>query len=320
MHYTRRELLDDFVALVGDKGDSETRDLASGCLNRALLDLWMQRPWRAFRSPTPLSLTLVPNQRSYPLPDYFGRVGTGEVRNATRGGAIQRLEDGELEHDYPHAGTSLEVSGIPKRYEIAGSVGVQVQPDPVGGWALEAVSSSGGDVDVDVEIAGTQTTGWTRAAVRLNGVVAVALGTWLSVDEASKAYTQTATPVTAGTSSRGTVTIRRVGVWTVLQTLLSQESARQHDVLTLYPKPNAADVVVLPVIRKPKRLFQDADPVPDLWAPALFEAMLIDWQVITGELALPTALSTPRPKLLELIAFENQQHGTIHKKAFGMGA
>ena len=40
---------------------------------------------------------------------------------------------------------------------------------------------------------------------------------------------------------------------------MEQESAKEHNVLTVYPTPASADVLAVPIIRRPKRLLHDAD-------------------------------------------------------------
>lgn len=318
MHNTRRELLDDFLIFVGDKDDDEARTIAEGCLTRALLTIWLKLPWRAYRSPVPLELTLVPNQRRYALPDYFGRIGPGEIRNATRGGErLHRLQDGELEARFPVAGTSFEQPGIPQRYEIAGTCGVYQQP-AVTGEIIEVTSEHENDTDVVVSIAGDDELGrWTRDEVTLDGRNAVEIGTWSFIDEVGKSFVKGTDAPTPWTTSRGIVTIRKQSDGTVLQTLFPQESSKQHDILAIFPKPNAADTLLLPIIRKPKRLFEDADALPDLWAPALFEEMSIDWQVNAGELQPGAAAAMARPRLDDLVGFENQQKPHANKRPFG---
>jgi hypothetical protein len=317
VHQTRRELLDELLAFVNEPNDPDARNTAEGCLNRALTTLWLQLPWRVFRSPVPLQVTLTASQARYALPDYFGRVGPGRVRNLTRNGAwLRRLQDGELERCFPATGTTGETPGNPEAYELAGTCGVHTQP-AVTGDALEALSDSAADVDIVVAIDGDDANGrWTRNQVTLTGVNPVALGTWSFVDECAKAYQATSTPVTEGTSSRGAVTIRKTAGQTEIQKLFAQESAKDHPVFTVFPKPVSADVLAIPVIRKPKRTFRDADPLPDLWGPAIFEQMLIDWQVNTGELTVAAAMAVPRPKFVDLAAYENQDKGRRHKQPF----
>lgn len=318
MHSTQRELLDAFVSFVGDAADDTSRSIAAGCLSRALTQLWIKHPWRIFRSPAAWQLTLAADQAQYALPDYFGRVGPGEVRNLTQAGRpLPRLQDGELERAFPLTGTDDEIAGEPKRYEIAGTCGVHTQPD-VTGEVLEVLSNDADDVDVEVAIAGDDAYGrWTRALVTLMGSTPVSLGTWSYVDELGKAYADAAIAETPNTSSRGTITVRKTSDTTELQTLFRHESAKAHDVLTLYPKPDAAYVLAFPVIRKPKRLIAGADAIPDLWTPALWEEMLVQWGMSGGDLTIAAAGAVPRPNFIELVQLENQQKGRAMKRPFG---
>lgn len=306
MHKSRRELLDDIVAFMGESNDTAARDIAERLLNRCFTTIWLKHPWRQFRSPVPFQLTLTVDQARYALPDYFGRVGPGKVRNLTRGGwPLDALADGDTDRRYPQAGTTDETSGPPEAYELAGVCGVATQP-AVTGEALEVVSTDGSDTDVVVAISGDDADGkWTRNQVTLSGTTAVAIGTWSFVDEFAKAYVASATPATELTSSRGTVTLRKVSGATPLQTLFSLESAKEHTILTLFPPPSAADTLAIPILRRPKRLYHDADPVPDLWEPVLWEEIGIQWKVNTGEMSLAEALTLPRPAYVDLVAFDN---------------
>jgi hypothetical protein len=184
------------------------------------------------------------------------------------------------------------------------------------GEALEVLSDDAGDVDVYATVTGQDGAGrWTRNQVLLQGLAAVALGTWSYVDEFAKAYAAASTPATAFTSSRGNVTLRRAAGAIERQKLFPQESAREHPVLTLYPKPSAADILAIPVIRRAKRLFHDSDPLPDLWEPALLEDMLIYWKQNTGEADLAAAVA-PRPALADLLATDNESRGPNYTVPF----
>jgi hypothetical protein len=317
MHQTRRELLDEFVRFVGDDADPTALSIAGAALQRAMTTIWLDRPWSLYRSPVPITLRLVVNQARYSLPDWFGRIGPGEVRNVSLGGQpLPRLADGQLEEDYPTAGTDFEVAGRPRRYELVGVSGVHTQP-LVTGEALEVVSSSTEDVAVRCLLAGTDAQGvWSRRQVTLSGATAVPIGTWGFVDEFGKAYPEGTDPDTV-LSSAGTVTLRKVADATELQALLPQEAAREHRIFMVYPKPSIADVLTIPVVRKVKRLLYDADPLPEDWIPALWEEMGIEWQVNLGELSRAQASAAPRPKLAQLIGYENQQQPAIRKKPFG---
>lgn len=305
MHLSRREFLDDFVTFVGEESDADARNVAERLLNQTLTKLWLRRAWAMYRSPVPLQITLAVNQRRYALPDYFGRVGPGEVKNATRSGTpIHPLRPGDLEQRYPLAGTAFEVADLPSAYEITGLTGVHTQPNVVG-EALEAVSDHASDTDVRVVVTGDDVTGrWTRVQATLTGTSAVALGTWSYIDEFGKSYTAGVTPATELTSSRGSVTLQTVSTPVELQKLFAYESAKEHPVLTIFPKPSAADVITMPLIRKMKRLLYDADPLPDLWEPMIHEEMIYQWKVNTGELSPIAAASAPRPCFIDLLAHE----------------
>lgn len=308
MHQSRRELLDDFVQFMGETADDEARNIAERLLNRALTTIWLKHPFAAFRSPVPFELTLTVNQIRYALPDYYGRVvPPGALRNLTRTGApIWPRQPGDLAIDYPRSGTTEEVAGYPRSYEIAGVCGVHTQPASTG-EALEVLSGDPNDTDVVVAISGDDATGrWTRNQVTLNGTVPVAIGTWTFVDELAKAYRATATPATELTSSRGSVTLRKITGAVELQKLFTQESAKEHAVLAVYPKPVSADTLAIPILRRPKRLFQDADALPDLWQPALWEEMSIEWGVNCGDIPRQQAGVIPRPALIDLVAFDNE--------------
>jgi hypothetical protein len=320
MHLSQRELLDDFMTFVGESGDTAARAIAARALNRALTVIWMRHPWAIFRSPVPFQLTLVVNQSRYSLPDYFGRVGPGKIRNMTRGGCpLEPRQPGGLDRDYPWYGTTQEQAGLPMTWEIAGMSGVHTQP-AVTGDPLEVVSDGVGDTDIVCAIAGDDGNGnWTRNQVTLNGTSAVSIGTWAYVDEFAKAYQASSTPSTDLTSSRGNVTLRKVSGLTELQKLFSQETAREHAILTLYPKPSTADVLAIPVVRRPKRLLHDADSIPDLWEPAVWEEMLIQWAVNKGDISLAAAAGAPRPALIDLIAEDNRTKPTPHTRPYTRG-
>jgi hypothetical protein len=311
VHSTRREFLDDFLQFVGEKDDANARILAGRLLNQAVTEIWLKHPWRVYRSSVPLKLTLTINQARYALPDYVGRVGPGRCRNSTRGGCIiNQVPTGQLDQRDPVHDTSSEQAGAPREWDLVGGCGVATQPLPAG-EALEVLSDNAADTDVVVAIAGDDSTGaWTRNQVTLNGPNAVPIGTWSFVDDFGKSYQASSTPVTDLTTSRGTVTLRKAtDHTTVLQRLFAQESAREHPIFVVYPKPFAADTLLLPIIRKPKRLLQDADPIPDLWDPMVWEEMLVQWMVNTGDLTLAAAMQLPRPKFLEMVSFDNLQDG-----------
>jgi hypothetical protein len=84
----------------------------------------------------------------------------------------------------------------------------------------------------------------------------------------------------------------------------------------VYPKPSSADTIAIPVIRRPKRLFHDADPVPDLWEPALLEEFGLQWAVNRGDMSIAQANESPHPALIDLIAHENAVGPTMRVKAY----
>jgi hypothetical protein len=318
MQRTRREALDEFLAHVGELGDAEARNLAEAAITRAVESIWMERTWRDFQSPASLELTLTVDQRSYALPDYFGKVGPGLVRNISqRGGEIEQVTPEQLQEFYPLSGTSLETNGRPCVMAIAGICGVHTQPSSSGD-ALEVVSDSAADIatKVKVSIEGDDSNGrHRRREFTLNGTTAVSAGTWRWIDTFGKSYIFGQTPTTEFTSSAGSVTLRTVSGATELQYLFPEESSREHRVVTLAPKPNAADVLTIPCIRRPKRLLYDADPLPADWWPAVFEHMEANWRSNTGEAGSAAAL--PRPELAKLIAMENCNGPRPRVRPFG---
>lgn len=316
MQQTRREVIDELLDFVGELSDDEARNTAERLLNRALQTIWIKRAWSQFVSPAPLELTLTPNQRSYALPDHFGRLRSLEqaARNATRGSWIRYLAEMDMLEQYPDAGTSLEQASDPAFCSVHGTVGVTTQP-LITGEELEVVSNNAADIDIRVSIIGDDSNGNnTRNQVTLNGTTPVSIGTWGFVDELGKAFPADTAPTTEYFSSRGNVTLRKVTGGTVLQSLFPQESARQHRVFTVYPKPIRADVLVIPFVRAIKLRAHDADPTPINWGPALFEEMLIQWRAQNGEIRDPSQAA--RPALIDLVCFENEQipHWT---RAFG---
>lgn len=320
MHISRREFLDNFLGFMGESGDTEAYALATQELNRAIGRIAAKHPWSVFRYAQQHRLTLVANQSRYALPDWAKDIGPDDraVRSLTQlGQPLRRFRDGLMADAYPEIGTSAEVAGTPIAFEVAGVTGVTTQPSSAG-EAVEAVSSSATDTDVEVVVAGLDANGnYARAQATLNGTTAVAVGTFSYIDDFGKSYDAASTPATALTSSRGSVTLRTVAGPTTLQTLLSQESAQQHLVLTLYPKPSAADTLLLPLQRRPKRLLYDADVLPDGWEPALFEDMVVQWQVNRGQLSPVTASQSPRPALRDLVEQDVLARGASRTQPYG---
>jgi hypothetical protein len=306
MQRTRREALDEFLGHVGELGDAAARNLAEAANNRAIESIWMERTWRDFQSPAPIELTLTIDQRSYALPDYFGKVGPGLVRNISqRGVEIEQVTPEQLQESYQLSGTSLETNGAPRVMAIAGICGVHTQPSSAGD-ALEVVSDSAADTSAKVQISieGDDENGrHRRRKFELNGLTPVPVGTWRWIDSIGKSYIFGQTATTEYTSSVGNVTLRKVTGAVELQYLFPEESSHEHRVITFAPKPNAADVITIPCIRRPKRLIHDADPEPADWWPAIFEYMEATWRSNTGEVG--SAASVPRPELAKLIGMEN---------------
>lgn len=303
MQRTRAEALNEYLGFVGELDDPLARSLANTELLNAIDTVTKAHTWQAFTSPAPFELTLVVNQRSYALPDYFARLQYFDLPNLSTYGKIRVFQKQDADQMYPRAGTSVEVAGRSCHAVIAGVVGVQTQP-AAAGEALELLSSDAADVDILVTLAGNDGNGvWQRAQVTLTGSTPKAAGTWSYLDEFGKSYPHTATPVTEFTTSRGTVTLRKASAGATIQTLLPQESAREHQVITFYPKPSSADIIAIPFIRKPKRLLFDSDPLPSSWWPAVKEEMLIQWRINTGE--LPRDAKVDRPKLDTLIVNDN---------------
>lgn len=318
MQRTRREALDEFLGHVGELGDAEARNLAEAAVNRAIESIWMMRTWRDFLSPSPLQLTMTVDQRSYALPDYFGRVGPGIIRNISqRGHELEEKFMTDLQELYPLSGTSLETNGSPCVMAIAGVCGVHTQPS-TSGDALEVVSDSAADTStkVKVSIEGDDSNGrHRRREFTLNGTTAVAVGTWRWIDSFGKSYIFGQTPTTELTTSAGSITLRKVSDLTEVQYLFPEESSHEHRVVTFAPKPNAADVITIPCVRRPKRLLYDADPLPADWWPAVFEYMKATWRDNQGEVGTEGAV--PRPELNNLIAWENTNGPRQRVRPFG---
>lgn len=306
MQRTRKEALDEFLAHVGELDDAEARNLAEMTLTRAIETIALKRTWRDLQSPAPIELTLTPNQRSYALPDYFAKVGPGLIRNLTRRGMeITETTQEELQAYRGVSGTTFEAPGAPDLLVIAGVCGVHTQPASSGD-ALEVLSDSALDLStkVKVSIEGDDANGrHRRREFALNGTNAVAVGTWRWIDSFGKSYLAGQTPTTEYTTSAGSVLLRKVSDQTELQYLFPEESSHEHRVVTFSPTPATADVIVIPCIRRPKRLIYDGDPLPADWWPAIFEEMEAGWRSNTGETG--SAASLPRPALRDLVEWEN---------------
>lgn len=320
MNLSRRELLDMFLTLYGEKGDSRARDIAEQVLNLSYLDLWLAHPWTDHRMPDPVQITTVANQRSYALPPYFGRVPPRlRVRNLTTGKELTPYNLDALNLEFPEAGTDLEAASTPERYALGGVTAVTTQPSS-SGEALEVVSSDANDTTVKVTIQGKTSDGFIdETQVTLNGTTPVAVGTWYPpLTGFAKAYPDGSTPATEHTSSRGSVTLRTVAGASTLQKLLPEQSAVEIPTLILHPKPvTAGDIIGVPCIRLPKRLLYDSDTVPGKWTSALIERMGNYWKVNRGELT--DVEQGSKAALLSLIGHDNTtEAGRIRTTPFAM--
>lgn len=307
MQLTRREIVDELLDFVGEANDSNARATANTLVNRVFQRLWLKHPWSAFVSPTPYQFASVANQRSYVLPKYFGRPQQDVAgRNLSTGRIVNWRDAMQLLRDDPTAGTTMESSGEPEAYTVTGTAGVTTQPSSSGD-ALELVSSDANDTNVLVTIEGLDANGVEqRSQFTLTGTNAVAVGTWSQIEEFSKALPAGTDPATAGTSSRGTVTLRKSGGGTTLESLLPEESARQHTLLNLYQIPNAVWTFAIPYIRAPRKMRFDSDAFPQFWGPMVQEELQIEWQVNRGDMTRAQAAEAPRPDFLDMISHENR--------------
>lgn len=307
MTSSRREILDDFLSYVNAAGDAAKRDQAERLLNRVIECIWLKRGWRQFLVPTLYEFSTVANTRSYALPDYFGRISSANrvIRNLTEGRQIHPTDRSDLEADDPQIGTSLEASGCPTRYEIAGTTPVQTQP-ATAGEALEVLSSSASDTAVRVHVEGLNASGvLTQTQVTLTGTTAVALGAWSLIHQFGKSYPFGTAPTTELTTSEGTVTLRKVTGGTTLQTLAPWQSSREHQTIVLYLVPDKVYVIGVPILRAPQRIYQDADPLPPFWTNAIFEKMVLAWRVADQNVNADGAETWPA--LVDLICWDNAQ-------------
>jgi hypothetical protein len=307
---SRREIVDRLLRFVGELQDADARSIAEDLCADAIFSIWLAHPFTEFVMPVDTVITTVASQALYPLPTYFGRIASkeGVLRNLDTGARITPETGVDLERQHPEIGGSTDTqTADPTSYTITGKVGVATQVASAG-EALEAVSSDPADSDVVLEAEGLDNNGeWNTSQVQLTGTAAKPLGTWKYVQTVAKAYQATATPVTALTSSRGTVTVRKVaGATRVL--LLPHESSREHYQLRLWRTPGQVRRIGIPTIRLPRRLFQDADPIPAMWGPAVFERMHLLWRVNRGELSLESAkgLMEDGYEFQRLIGYDNE--------------
>lgn len=306
MQVSRREVLDELLDFMNEKGDSEALASAQRLLIRVLQTIWLKHTWGDHISPDPWQITTVVSQRTYALPDHFGRpMPSGVMVNLTTGAKIRLITKNDLDEMHPEAGTSFEVASEPTHFTIAGTQAVATQPASTGD-ALEIVSDNAADTTIKVEVIGEDASGVERRkVVTATGTVAVAVGTFRKITTFGKAYPAAQEPTTAGTSSEGTVTLRKVVGAVALESLLPDESSRERLALTLFHKPDQVYTLALPFIRAPRRPIYDSDTLPRFWHPAVFEEARLEWALNQGEINLPTYLQAPRPRLKELIESDN---------------
>lgn len=307
MQMTKREILDELLDFMGELGDADARNTADRLLSRVIQTIWLQHPWSDHVMPSPLEIATVANQRTYVLPDHFGRVRPdASMRNLTTGNRIDPIDQNVLEDDYPQAGTTFETAQEPTHFYVAGVQGVAIQPAATGD-ALEVVSTSALDLTIRVTVEGPTTAGiWTRTTVTLNGITPVAVGTFRNdVLNFSKAYPEGTDPATEGYSSVGSVTLRKVAGAVALETLQPEESAHERRTIVLIHKPDRVYTVVLPFIRAPRRLLADSDEIPRFWGPAVIEEARIEWDYNQGNISLAQMTQIPRPRRMELVQYDN---------------
>lgn len=306
MQQSRRELLEELMDFMGELDDDDARNTAERLLIRVLQTIWMKHTWSDHLSPDPWQITTVPNQRSYVLPDHFGRpLPSGIMRNLTTGGQLSVITKNDVEALYPEAGSPFETAALPECYFIGGTQPVATQPASTGD-ALEVVSDNVADATVKVTVIGEDAAGVERRkTVTLTGIGPVAVGTFRKITTFGKAYPDGQDPPTEGTSSVGEVTLRKVVGAAALETLLADESSRERLVVTLYQKPDAVYSLALPFIRAPRRPIYDSDTLPRFWGPAIFEEARLEWALNQGDLNYATFTQLPRPRLKEAIEFDN---------------
>lgn len=318
---TRGELVARFARFVGEVNDADLVALANDLCAEAVFKIWLAHPFAEFVMPIDYVFSTVSGTNLYVLPTYFGRVAKkdGFIRNRTTGTWIKPLEALRQLELSPEIGTTLDTStNEPSNYAIAGKTGVSAQV-AAAGEALEVLSSSVSDTDVLLQIEGLSGGEWTTTQVTLVGTTPVALGTWTYVQAVGKSYPAGTDPPTPLTSSRGTVTVRKTAGAVTRLVLLPHEASREHYQLRLHATPGQVYSIAVPTIRLPRRLFQDSDPVPAMWGPAVFEEMHIQYRVSTGEFSPADAAAQVRPVRLELIGYDNELKSAQrpHKRPFG---
>lgn len=331
MNESRREIIDRLVTFMGELGDSGARVVAEQLLMHAIHKIWIRHPFRSFLMPDPYLVVTAAGVRSYVLPPWFGRIANrdGRIRNLTSGDLLCPLEGEELYLVHPEAGSAIDTdTGDPSNYVIAGVAGVNVQL--TANTPLEAVSSSVDDVDVQAVLEGVDNNGqFNQIAVTLNGTAPVALGTWRTLQMFSKSFPQgiaapTSDQVLAGarsyTSSRGTIKLQNATDHvTIYQTLLPHESLREQSTITFWKTPQAVQSIAVPILRLPRRLVNDADPVPAMWGPALFEEARKEYAVNNGDLSIAAANQLVCPATIDLMCWDNELRsgGRSHTVPFG---
>jgi hypothetical protein len=299
MQTSRAELLADLLGFMGELDDADARNIAEAMVARVMQTIYLEKTWNELVSPDPWQITTVANQRTYVLPDHFGRPTPGAVmRNLTTGGKLRLIDRNSIEDAHPEMGvTGLDTTEEPCFFFVGGTQPVATQPAAAGD-ALEIVSDSIADTTVKVTVVGEDANGIERRKfVTVTGIGAVAVGTFRKISAFGKAYPDGVTPTTEGTSSEGSITLRKVAGAVELETLQSDESSKERLALTLYPTPDAVYTLALPFIRAPRRLVYDSDTLPRFWGPAVYEEARLEWDLNQGNLSLSAFMAAPRPRL-----------------------
>lgn len=306
MQVSRREIIAELMDFMGEGSDVDARASAERLLIRVLQTIWLKHSWADHISPDPWQITTVANQRTYALPDHFGRpMPSGILRNLTTGSEIDLISKHDIEEMHPEAGTTFETAAEPTHYFVGGTQPVGTQPASTG-EALEVVSDSATDTTVKVTVIGEDANGIERRkTVTLTGQAPVAVGTFRKITTFGKAYPASQDPTTDGTSSEGSVTLRKVAGAVELDTLLADESSRERLALTLFHKPDAVYALALPFIRAPRRPIYDSDVLPRFWHPAVFEEARLEWALNQGDLSYANFIQAPRLRLKELVEADN---------------
>ena len=225
--------------------------------------------------------------------------------------------------EYPLAGTTLEIRGAPLWFTISGTIGVKKQPSGPP-WPLFYLwSTSELDIDVMVSVVGMREneTDLIVDTIQLAGQTVKFLPFYTYIQSITKAFPAIAVPPVELTLSRGDIQFayNPPGGPLPLQPFMQLrpwESGRDYRQVIFWPTPAQAETVRMPYIRRPLKLTQDSDGLPDGWWPAIFEEMVIGWRVQNGEVAIDANI--PRPCLRDLVSFENQTRPKIGKRAWSM--